>query len=238
MSHLSHRICKTAVASTLILCLAATLCRTAASAANAEAGSAPAVVILLGDSIRMQYQKTVRVELEGKATVWSPKENCCHTRYTLERLEKWVKGRNASVVHVNAGLHDLYLSAKTGQPRHSLEVYSANLRAIFAKLKELTDADIVFALTTPVVEARQVTSNYKRVVRGNPQIAAYNRRAVEIAKEMGVRIDDLHAVAMEAGAESVIGNDGVHLSRKGVAVIGKQVARCLLSVLSESAPPE
>ena len=191
------------------------------------------MVVLLGDSIRKQYQRTVQSELKDKATVWAPEENCCHTRYTLDRLEKWLKDRNAAVVHINVGLHDLYLNAKTGQPRHSLDVYSRNLRAIFAKLKELTQAKIVFALTTPVVEERQVTSGYKRVVRRNPQIVEYNRKAAEIAKEFGVRIDDLHAVAMAMGAGKVIGNDGVHMSKAGTAVIAKQVAKCVLAVLNE-----
>ena len=198
-------------------------------------------VILLGDSIRINYQGTVKSELEGKATVWTPKENCAHTFFTLENLEKWIKGRNASVVHINVGLHDLFLDAKTGLPRHSLETYSTNLRAIFTKLNELTDAKIIFALTTPVVEERQAASKtYGRVVRRNPLIVEYNRRAQgprEIAKECGVRIDDLHSIAMEAGAENVIREDGVHLSEKGIALIGEQVARCVLSVLDELASP-
>ncbi len=196
------------------------------------------VVVLLGDSIRMNYQGTVKAEMEGKATVWAPKENCAHTFFTLENLEKWIEGRNASVVHINVGLHDLFLDAKTGQPRHSLETYSANIRAIFTKLRELTDAEIIFALTTPVVEERQASSEtYKRVVRRNPLIVEYNRRAEEIAKECGVGIDDLHAVSLKAGAEDVIREDGVHLSEKGIAVIGRQVARCVLSALDERVSP-
>ena len=195
------------------------------------------VVILLGDSIRINYQGTVKAELEGVATVWSPSENCQHSLFTLENLEKWVKGRNASVVHINVGLHDLFLSEKTGQPRHSIEVYSANLRKIFARLKDLTEAEIVFALTTPVVEERQAASKtYGRVVRRNPHIVEYNRRAVEIAEESGVQIDNLHSVASAAGVQEVIRDDGVHLSEKGIAVIGKQVARCVLSVLGKNSP--
>jgi len=229
-----HNVCHYTAASTMILCLSTAICRGAAQ----ETKEALPVVILLGDSIRMNYQATVKAELAGKADVWAPKENCCHTFYTLERLEKWVKGRDASVVHINVGLHDLFLSGKTNQPRHDLETYSANLRAIFIKLKELTDAHIVFALTTPVDEQRQASSEtYKRVVRRNPDIVRYNRRAAEIAEELGVRIDDLHSVALEAGVDSVIGDDGVHLSKTGMAVVGNQVARCILSVLNEPTAP-
>lgn len=214
---------------------------------SAESQSAPAkpaseatpsnlpLVILLGDSIRINYQGIVRSELEGKAKVWSPKDNCAHSLYTLQNLEKWLKGQNPAVVHINVGLHDLFLNEKTGLPRHSLELYSENLRKIFARLKELTDAKIIFALTTPVDEERQASSKtYKRVVRHNSDIVRYNQQAAKIAKECGAAVDDVHAVAMEAGIDNVICDDGVHLTEKGKQVVGKQVARCVLSVLGDS----
>ncbi|MEO2016935.1 MAG: PVC-type heme-binding CxxCH protein [Fuerstiella sp.] len=198
-----------------------------------EHGDDLPTVILLGDSIRIGYQKAVAAQLHGKATVWSPQENGQHTVYTLQQLEKWIRGRDAAVVHINVGLHDLFLSSKTDQPRYSLETYSANLRRIFARLKQLTDAEIIFALTTPVDEQRQASSEtYRRVVRRNPDIVTYNRRAVEIANECGVRINDIHAVALDIGVETAIRDDGVHLTAQGVDVVGQQVARSVLLVLN------
>ncbi|NQT16455.1 MAG: hypothetical protein HQ582_27095 [Planctomycetes bacterium] len=245
-----HTVCRSTAAAAVIVCLTMPMSqgaerespaqetRPAKSSAQEPNDHLP-VVVLLGDSIRINYQGTVRAELEGEAIVWTPEENCAHSFFTLENVDKWIKGRNASVVHINVGLHDLFLSAKTDQPRHSLETYSENLRAIFAKLKELTDAEIIFALTTPVVEQRQASSEtYKRVVRRSPHIVEYNRRAAEIAKECGVRIDDVHAIALKAGVEDVIRDDGVHLSEKGIGLIGKQVAHCVLSVLNELAAPK
>ena len=229
----------TFVSLTVLTCNGA-LCRgaedePAASKSAPESGQNDLpLVILLGDSIRINYQDTVRAELKGKAEVWSPKDNCAHTLYTLQNLEKWLAGRRPSVVHINAGLHDLFLNAKTDQPRHSLELYSANLRKIFARLKKLTDAKIVFALTTPVDEERQASSKtYKRVVRRNPDIVQYNQRAAEIAKECGATVDDVHAPAVEAGIENVICDDGVHLTAKGKEVVGKQVAGSVLSAIME-----
>lgn len=201
----------------------------------AEAKPGLPVVVLLGDSIRMQYQNAVRSELSGKAVVWSPKENCSHTAFTLARLEQWVKGRHAAVVHINVGLHDLFLNANTNLPRHSLDVYATNLRAIFTKLKALTDADIIFALTTPVHEERQTTAkSYGRVVRRNSDVAAYNAKAAEIAQALGVRINDLHA-ALQGGGETMISRDGVHLSRAGIGPAAKQVAQCVLAALADRA---
>ncbi|MBC8351117.1 MAG: c-type cytochrome [Planctomycetes bacterium] len=194
------------------------------------------VVILLGDSIRINYQKTVAAELQDKATVWSPEENCRHTAYTLEQLEKWVAGRNASVVHINVGLHDLFLNSKTDQPRHSLAVYSTNLRKIFARLKELTDAEVIFALTTPVDESWQAASKtYKRVVRRNLDVIEYNLRATEIATAAGIRVNDIYGAAIAAGKHEILReSDGIHLSKRGEAVIGKEVAHSITFVLSEA----
>jgi putative membrane-bound dehydrogenase-like protein len=192
------------------------------------------VVILLGDSIRMNYQQTVVTELTGKATVLAPKENCRHTKFVLENLEKWIKGRNASLVHINVGLHDMFLSSATGQPRHSLEVYEANLRSIFVKLKELTDAKIVFALTTPVIEARQaVSEGYKRVVRREADVVMYNARAGQIAHESGIQVNDVHGLSSRVGTNDVLReSDGIHLSKVGEEVIGKHVASVIADVLS------
>ena len=52
----------------------------------------PATVVLLGDSIRMNYQDAVKTALKDKATIWSPKDNCKHTVYFLENLGSWMKG--------------------------------------------------------------------------------------------------------------------------------------------------
>lgn len=223
-----HAIC------CLPLCLATAVL--AAPAAGGESGDKDAlpVVILLGDSIRMQYQAAVRAELNGKATVWAPEENCCHTAFVIPRLEKWVKGRNAAVVHINVGLHDLFINKRTNRPRHSLDVYAANLRTIFAKLKELTHADIIFALTTPVDEKRQATSKtYGRVVRRNSEIAVYNQEATEVARASGIHVDDVHSVLQNAGVQAMISDDGVHLSPKAVRPVAKQVAHSVLAVLAE-----
>lgn len=217
-----------------ITCTAFTLSAASWTQAAEPGGDLP-VVVLLGDSIRMNYQQTVVTELEGKATVWSPQENGKDTFYTLQKLPTWLDGRDVSVVHINVGLHDLFLNSSNDQPRHSLDVYSTNLRSIFAKLKELTDAEVMFALTTPVVEERQAQSEtYGRVVRRNADIIKYNQRAAEIAHALGVRVNDVHATSIDAGVDDVIRDDGVHLSKQGVEVIGKQVAKSVLSVLQKS----
>ena len=169
--------------------------------------------VLLGDSIRHNYQNAVRNSLEGTANIWSPKDNCGHSAYTLESLDRWLEGqKNAQVIHINVGLHDLFLNAKTDMPRHSLVIYEKNLRAIFAKLDELSDAEVIFALTTVVDEKRQAESGYGRVVRRNADIEIYNAKARAVAKELGITVNDLNAFMKQTSPEKILTSDGIHLS--------------------------
>lgn len=198
------------------------------------------VVVLLGDSIRMNYENVVRTELTGKADVWSPKENCGHSAFTAKRIKGWVKGRKAAVVHINCGLHDLFLNATTNAPRHSLDVYERNLRTIFGKLRKHTDAEIIFALTTAVDEKRQASSkSYGRVVRRAADVTTYNEKARQVAQEFNIRVNDLHSTMEQAGVAAMLGDDGVHLSPEGAQKLGKQVAECIVgSGLQNSVLPD
>ena len=192
-------------------------------------------VVLLGDSIRGNYQNAVRKALEGKANIRTPKDNCRHTAFMLENLDRWLEGQEkARVIHVNAGLHDIYLDAKTGKPRHSLETYEKNLRAIFAKLDELSDAKVIFALTTVVNEKQQAESTgYKRVVRRNTDVDTCNAKAREVAKELGIAVNDLNAFMKKTGPEKILRpSDGIHLSPAGADLLGGEVARVILECLS------
>ena len=192
------------------------------------------LVILLGDSIRINYQQAVGESLTNQATLWSPKENCKHTLYTLQNLEKWLTDQNPDVVHINAGLHDMFLTSKGGKPRHDIEFYEANLRNIFAQLKHLTDARIIFALTTPVDESRQATSNYGRVVRRTSDVLKYNQAARRVALAHGVIVNDLHTAILNAGKEDILKEDGIHLSEKGRKVVGRLVAKSITTQLAPS----
>ncbi len=210
-------------------------------ASIASAAAPRPLVILLGDSIRMNYQSVTKSSLKDEADVWSPKDNCAHTAYTLENLNRWLKeaGREPAVVHINVGLHDMFLNAKTGKTRHTLETYDQNLRAIFARLQDKTDARIIFALTSAVLEDRQAASKgYKRVVRRNEDVDRFNARAASIAREMGVGINDLNAFMKSNAPGKLLRDDGIHLSPAGMAAIGEQVARVISKELGGHSPLE
>jgi len=188
-------------------------------------------VLLLGDSIRMSYQAGVKRRLNGVARVWAPGDNCRDTQHTLGNLDRWLDGHDPTVVHINCGLHDMWLF-DAEKRRHSVAVYTANLRKILLRLRKKTDATIVFALTTPVHEANQAASGYGRVVRYEKDIPRYNAAATELARELQVPIDDLYTPLFQAGIETTIGKDGVHLSDKGVSIVEEKVADCIRAKLT------
>ena len=195
-------------------------------------------VVLLGDSIRMNYQGAVKSALAGQANVRSPKENCRHTLTVLNSVERWLEeaGGDANVIHINVGLHDMYIDARSGQPTRDLESYAKNLRAIFAKLDELSDATVIFALTTAVNEEQQANSKgYQRVVRRNSDVDRYNARAREIAQELGIEVNDLNRFMKKKGADRILRpTDGIHLSPDGCELVGKEVARVIAAHLPKA----
>ena len=201
----------------------------------APAADPKPLVVLLGDSIRMNYQQVVNDQLQDRARVWSPKDNCRHSAFALENLDRWLREAkgNPRVVHINIGLHDMFLHAKTGKTRHTLAVYEKNLRAIFTQLKKDKDTKIIFALTTAVIEDRQAKSKgYRRVVRRNTDVDRFNATAHEIAKEMNIQVNDLNTFMKRAGSAKILReSDGIHLSPEGCQLVGQEVARVITKAL-------
>ena len=193
----------------------------------------PPQVILLGDSIRAGYQKVAIRELQGAAEVWAPEENCAHTAHTLARLDVWLQGKTPALIHINAGLHDMWIN-DDGTIRHSLETYSANLEAIFSRLKRVPGATIIFALTTPVDQQRQASSpGYGRIVRNNKDIPRYNAEVRRLARKHEILVNDLYAAVENAGTDRLIGQDGVHFNPAGYEVLGRAVAAKVRQCLAQ-----
>ena len=68
-------------------------------------------VFLMGDSIRMGYDRYVRDALADEAAVYYPSENCRFAQYTLRNAHDWIEKECqpecVDVVHWNAGLWDV-----------------------------------------------------------------------------------------------------------------------------------
>jgi lysophospholipase L1-like esterase/dienelactone hydrolase len=182
-------------------------------------------VLLLGDSIRLGYAPLVAKKLDGAAEVVHHKENGGDTATTLKNLDKWLEGVKPTVVHFNCGLHDLKFGKKANAHQVPIDEYEKNLRAIVARLKEVTP-HLVFATTTPILDDRhaQRKGDFDRF---DKDVTAYNERAVKVMLELGVPVDDLNRIVRDGGAGELIGKDGTHYTPAGSERLADAVTDCV-----------
>jgi hypothetical protein len=148
-------------------------------------------IVLLGDSIRMGYDKYVKESLETAAEVFYPEENCRFAEYILRYAHQWKKngkwGDDVDLVHWNAGLWDV-LELFGDAPLTSLEYYGEVIARIYKRLRMLfPKAKIVFATSTAVIEGKA-----KEFIRHNAIIEQYNERAKEVLANTDTVINDLY----------------------------------------------
>ena len=171
-------------------------------------------VKLIGDSISIGYGPHVKNKLRDTAEVSGVEGNGRYCSWVLDHLDEWVIDSNPDIVHLNCGLHDMFLSAE-GKVNSPVEEYRVLVRQLFDRILEETDSILIFATTTPVDEERQRTSVYGRLVRYEKDPPIYNAAAIEAASACGVRVNDLYGLVMRTGADRVLGNDGVHFTAEG-----------------------
>lgn len=182
-------------------------------------------IVCIGDSIHGGYESTVISELASWGEVLGiGGTQGGHTRNVLEHLNEWAIDLDPDIVHMNAGLHDMARDPGPG-PEHrvSLEEYGANLRQIFSTLQRETKARVLFALTTPVDLARQHAVNYG-CNRTEEDVVSYNAVARAAAAECDIPVVDLYQVIADHGIAEMLGEDGVHFTENGSAILGKAVA--------------
>ena len=179
-------------------------------------------VILIGDSIRMGYQDTVREELASVAEVWTPEQNGGTTQNVLEHLNEWAVATQPDVVHVNCGLHDLRKEFGAAESAVPLKDYEMNVQSIVRLVRAATDATVIWALTTPVNQERHHAN--KPFDRFEADVDAYNAAARRVAEELDVPVNDLFQVIMDAGRDEMLVQDGVHFKPDGSKILGQAVA--------------
>ena len=186
-------------------------------------------VILIGDSIRMGYQPVVERELGGLADVRGPGENGGTSDNVLTHLDEWAVSHEADLVHVNCGLHDIKRLRDADDIMVPLDRYRSNVEEILRTLVDRTSAGVIWATTTPVNERRH--AERKGFDRHERDVADYNRAAVDVARELGVEVNDLWGVVTRSGRDGLLAEDGVHFTQAGYGLLGKEVARAARGAL-------
>ncbi|MEE0866673.1 MAG: SGNH/GDSL hydrolase family protein [Clostridia bacterium] len=203
-------------------------------------------VMLIGDSIRMNYQSVVEKELSGEYSVWGPYENCRFAKYTLVELQRYIvafsqneKEKNENIdqakitptidktddviypdiIHWNNGLWDTGVTYEEDGPLTPIDEYIRDMSIILRELRKMTDK-IIFATITPVKSGTH---------QDNDIIKEYNNRIIEFMKSENVFINDLGALVSE-NMDEYISEDKIHLSEKGKEICGKAVAKCIREI--------
>lgn len=190
-------------------------------------------VLIIGDSISIDYTKPTIELLQGTAHVERVKANCGDTKRGLQNLERWLGKTDWDVIHFNWGLHDLcyrHPDSKTQGHRDKvngtisvpLAQYEKNLEALVKQL-EKTGATLIWATTTPVPEGEA-----GRVVGDDLK---YNEVATKIMKQHGIKINDLHQLASGFDAPHWAGPGNVHFKQAGSNKLAQQVAKEIKAAL-------
>jgi lysophospholipase L1-like esterase len=179
----------------------------------------------------MGYEPQVRKRLLGVAEVWGPEQNGGNSVNLLGLLHLWTEHRQPHVIHFNCGLHDLRTlfqgSKETVVP---LDHYRQNLHTMIRIMRERTQATLVWASTTPVIDedARKAHVVWRDFDRSNNEVLRYNAVAREVMEIENVPVNDLYAVVSTHGPASLQNGDGVHYSEAGYRILGDAVADFLL----------
>ncbi len=190
------------------------------------------LVVLLGDSIRIGYAPLVaqRLSFQSQACVLSHQPNGADTANTVANLAEWAIAPQPRVIHFNCGLHDLKLDRATGAYQVPLDRYRANLQQIVRRLRVETDATLIFATITPILDARHAARGAS-FDRFQADVERYNAASLDVMATEGVTVDDLHAAVQAAGPERLLTADGTHYTSEGYALLADAVTEAISRAL-------
>lgn len=180
-------------------------------------------IILLGDSIRMQYQPVVAEKLKDLAQINGPEENGRWSGYTLNSLRFWLPHMpSPDLVHWNCGLWDMGDDYQEGRHFYPPEMYEETCRRICRVLRKITgkpELPIVIATTTPTKQG------------DHQDILLYNDILKKVAKEENAAVNDLYSV-VAGHTDELIGEDHVHMNPLGIEALAAKTADCLRGILT------
>ncbi len=191
-------------------------------------------VLVLGDSIRVGYDKSIRESLKGIARVEFPEENCRFASYFLRHFHEYMSalnGEKIDVIHWNAGLWDC-LRLFGEEPHTPLEVYSYYMERICVRIKKLApEAKVIFATSTAVL-SEKMSADFKRY---NEEIEEYNKVAVRVVKKYGFEVNDLYAVSAKLPESAH--SDAVHYyTKEGTEAFAAPTLECISRALGIETP--
>ena len=190
-------------------------------------------VLVIGDSISMNYHDAAKQALAGKANYYRINGNSGDTNRGVANFEFWlgdtsVKGLHWDVVVINHGLHDLRL-LDGDVHQVSLDQYRKNLEAIFA-MAVGKGFKVIWCTTTPVPGTRTTGSRRRQ---NDDQL--YNPVAAEVLRKFpAITVCDLNALVRGSSVfDQWRQGVDVHFKDEERTVLGQKVAETILAVLQK-----
>ena len=191
-------------------------------------------VLVVGDSISMNYEKAAKAALKGAANYHRNDGNCFSTYHGIAFMEYWLgdytqKGLHLDVIQFNHGLHDLKQRSPGAKYAVPIEAYKKNLKKEIEIMKK-TGATLIWCSTTPVPNSRG--GRYGRQ-KGAEKV--FNEAALEVMRQYPeIHINDLCKVVDESEVFDNWRKGGdVHFYRaEEQAVLGKAVADAVIQALA------
>lgn len=162
---------------------------------------------------------------EGDISVDHVRKSKWSTRGFLAALQSGDISFDVDLTHFNVGLHDIAVFNGAAGCAIPLDEYQRNLVTIVETFQASTGAALIWASTTPVID--DLHRQYKRFVRREVDVSAYNLAAATVMQDRGVVTHDLHEVLVRAGVAAMLGPDGVHPNEQGRALLAEAVHACI-----------
>lgn len=157
-------------------------------------------VLVVGDSISMNYHEAAKSELKGIANYHRIDGNSGSTADAVRCLGMWLgdysrPGRHWDVIQFNSGLHDMKQKVLGGPYAVPIEQYKKNLKKEIEILKK-TGAQLIWCSTTPV-QNDSGSANYAFRTKGAEK--EFNDAALEVVSQYPeIIINDLSKVVNES----------------------------------------
>ncbi|MEJ6570604.1 MAG: SGNH/GDSL hydrolase family protein [Akkermansiaceae bacterium] len=193
-------------------------------------------VLVVGDSISMNYHQAAKTALAGKANYYRVEGNGGPSDRGVSAMELWLgdytqKGLHWDVIQFNHGLHDLkqaYDEVNDTWGKHQLPIddYKKNLEKEIAIMKK-TGATLIWCETTPVPN-----NSRGPYARRKGEAAVYNKAAMEvISQHPEILVNGLHqtiSISKSKAMEKWRQGSDVHFwSSELQAVLGNAVANAV-----------
>lgn len=154
-------------------------------------------VLIIGDSISLEYTPYVRKALDSKAVVAHSAGNLQDSNNGVRNLRRWIGSGKWDVISFNFGLWDICYRQPgsitkdkvNGSIAVPLDQYERNLDLIASQLKAI-GANVIFQSITVVPQ--------QDPCRNSVDVEKYNQTAAKVMRRLGIPVNDLQVVSERA----------------------------------------